>query len=382
MSSKHLPYGRQFIDESDIQAVTEVLRSDFLTTGPKVDEFEAEICKLAGSKHAIAVNSGTAALHVAYFAAGIGHGDEIITSPLSFVATANAAMYLGAQVRFADIDPSTGNIDPQEIRKHITAKTKAIVAVDFTGRPANYDEIRKICLDHKLTLIADAAHSFGATYKGRPVGSLADITALSFHPVKPITTGEGGAVVTHVHQMAHRAKRFRTHGISREPSEMNANEGPWSYDMIDLGFNYRLTDIQCALGLSQLKRLKPFIERRQKIAQTYFEAFKGLSGITLPAPDDETYKSGWHLFVLRMNEGTAKRKEVFLKLRELNLGVQVHYRPIYLQSFYQKMGYPKGLCPQAERYYEAAISLPIYPLMSDADIESSITRIRQVLAGA
>lgn len=369
---RFIPYGRQWIDEDDIQAVVDTLRSDYLTTGPKVEEFERSLCDYSGARRAVAVNSGTAALHAAYFAAGLGPGDEIITSPLTFAATANAALYLGATVRFVDIDPETGLIDPEMVRQAITEKTKLVVPIDFAGHPADYDSLRF----EGIKLVADAAHSLGASYKGRKVGTLADLTALSMHPVKPITTAEGGAVLTDDPEMAQRAADFRTHGITRDPSRLGRDEGPWYYEQQALGYNYRLTDLQCALGTAQMGKIDRFIQRRREIAARYTEALAD-SGLALP-PTSPEVEPGWHLYVVRVPEA-KQRRPFFERLRELGLGVQVHYIPVYRHPYYRELGYREGLCPKAEDYYSRCISLPLYPKMTDDEVDASIETVLQAV---
>ena len=378
MSEPRLPYGRQWIDDDDIAAVVNVLKGDFLTTGPAVTEFETALCAATTAGHAVAVNSGTAALHAAYFAAGVRDGDEIITTPLTFAATANAARYLGANVRFVDIDPRTGNIDPNLISAAITAKTKIVVPVDFTGWPADYDAIRQIAKRHGLMVVADAAHSLGGNRQGVPVGKLADLTCVSSHPVKPVTTGEGGAVLTDDPEMAETCRRFRSHGIERRPEAFQSQGGPWWHEQHELGFNYRLTDIQAALGTSQLRRLTQFIDRRRQIAAAYLEGLAHLPHVTLP-PLESLGESGWHLFILRIEGGEPQRARLFEALRSRGLLVQVHYIPVYWHPYYQSLGYQRGACPHAEAYYESAVSLPIFPKMSDEDVASSIRRIREAV---
>ena len=368
-----IPYGRQWISDEDIDAVADVLRSDFVTTGPAVPRFEQALVETTGARFAVAVNSGTAALHAMYAAAGIGPGDEIITSPLTFAATANAALYLGAGVRFVDVQEDTGNIDPALVEAAVTPRTKAIVAVDYAGHPADYDELGEIADRHGLLLLADAAHSLGASYHGQLVGTLAHASALSFHPVKPITTGEGGAVLTDDPSLAERAARFRTHGITRDEALVAPGEGAWYYEQLDLGYNYRLTDVQGALGRSQLGRLPDFIARRREIAAFYLEALADLEQLRLPSVR-EGVEPGWHLFVVRVRDAT-RRRPLFDRLREAGLGVQVHYIPVYWHPYYQRLGYARGLCPVAEEFYGAAMSLPIFPRMMDADAESASDRI-------
>ncbi len=366
-----IPYGRQQVDDDDVHAVVETLKSDYLTTGPAVTEFENRLATITGAKHVVAVNSGTSALHAMYFAAGIGPGDEIITSPLTFAATANAALYLGATVKFTDVDPDTGNIDPNQAEAAITERTKAIVAIDYAGHPADYDRLRAITDRHGLTLLADAAHSLGATYHGTPVGTLADATELSFHPVKPITTAEGGAVTTNHPTLAKQAARFRTHGITKDPTEFqHGDEGPWWYEQHDLGYNYRLTDLQAALGTSQLRKLGDFIDRRRQIAHTYDQALTDNPHLQRPGRLTAT-EPGWHLYVIRTNDPTLRRP-LFERLRAQGIGVQVHYIPVYWHPYYQQLGYQKGQCPNAEEYYHRAISLPIYPALDDDDLQHVI----------
>ena len=372
-----IPYGRQWVDDDDIAAVVEVLRSDYLTTGPAVGRFEQALTQATGATHAVALNSGTSALHAMYFAAGIGPGDEIITSPLTFAATANAALYLGATVRFVDVQPDTGNLDPDLVEDAITERTKAIVAIDFAGHPADYDRLRAIVDRHGLRLLADAAHSLGATYKGRPVGTLADASELSFHPVKPVTTAEGGAVVTDDPVLAERAARFRTHGITKDPAELqNPDEGPWWYEQYDLGFNYRLTDVQAALGTSQMRKLDRFIARRRAIAATYDAALADIDALELPGRRADV-EPGWHLYVVRTRD-TGLRRPLFEHLRAHGLGVQVHYLPVYWHPFYEALGYGRGLCPEAEQFYSGAISLPIFPALNDDGVARVIDRVHAV----
>ena len=368
----HLPYGRQWIDDDDIRAVVDVLTSDFLTTGPKVEEFERALSSYTGAGFASAVNSGTSALHVAYFAAGLGARDEIVTSPLTFAATANAALYLGASVRFVDVDPTTALIDPAAVGEAIAEKTRLIVPIDFAGCPADYDALFSVASNSGCRVVADAAHSLGATYKGRRVGTLCDAAAISMHPVKPVTTAEGGAVLTNDATIAQRAASFRTHGITRDPSVMTRNEGPWWYEQHDLGFNYRLTDLQCALGIAQMKKIDSFLSRRRAIASRYSAALQG-SGLGLPSSSPDV-ESGWHLYVVRVPEA-SRRRPFFDRLRELGLGVQVHYIPVYWHRYYQSLGYQRGLCPNAEDFYSRCVSLPLYPKMTDDDVDSSIERV-------
>ena len=362
-----IPYGHQSIDESDIDAVIQVLKSDWLTQGPKIDEFEKKLGEYCGAKYAVVFSSGTAALHAAYFAAGLKKGDEFITTPLTFAATANAGLYLGAKPVFVDIERD-GNLDPKETEKKITGKTKAIAVVDYAGKPAQLDQFRAIADKYNLILIEDACHALGAEYKGKKIGSVSDMTIFSFHPVKSITTGEGGAVLTGDKDFYEKLKLFRTHGITKN-NLVNKSEGDWYYEMQELGFNYRITDIQAALGISQLKRLDKFIKARRKIAADYKKAFEKYSDlISLPSADEINNYSSWHLFVVRLRGKLAlKRAEIFRKLRESGIGTQVHYIPVYWHPFYLKLGYKKGLCPRAEAFYKSIISLPIYPDLKSED---------------
>jgi perosamine synthetase len=373
-----LPYGRQWIDDDDVAAVIEVLRGEFLTTGPAVEAFETALCCATGASFAVAVNSGTAALHAAYYAAGLRPGDNIVTSPMTFAATANAARYLNAEVRFVDVEADTGNIDPRKVEAAIDSRTRLIVAVDFAGHPADYDALAPLSERHGATLVADAAHSLGASYKGRKVGTLATLTEISCHPVKPVTTGEGGAVLTSNSEFARIAREFRSHGITRERTRMTADDGPWYYEQTDLGFNYRLTDIQCALGSSQLNKLDAFIQRRRAIAARYSKAFSDLAALELPAVRNEV-EPGWHLYVLRVREA-SRRRVFFERLRESGLLVQVHYLPVYRHPYYAELGYPPGLCPGAEDFYARCVSVPIFPRMSDDEVASVIDRVRRAVA--
>lgn len=368
---KYISYGRQFIDEDDIQAVVDTLRSPNLTQGPKIAEFERAIANYVGAKYAVAFCNGTAALHGACFAAGIGEGDEVITTPITFAASANCVRYVGGTVVFADIDAETYNISPSEIERNITSKTKAIIPVDFTGQPADMDAINKIAMKHNLVVIEDGAHSLGAMYKGRKVGTLADMTIFSFHPVKPITTAEGGIIVTDHEEYYQRLLRFRSHGIEKTPYSLE--QGDWYYEMTDLGYNYRMTDLQAALGISQLKKIDSFIKRRREIVEMYNEAFLDSSKITVPKQLDGA-ESGWHLYMIQLDE-TINRKEVFVNMREQNIGVHVHYIPVYWHPYYQQLGYEKGLCPVAEKWYEQALTLPIHPSLSGAEVEYIINMI-------
>lgn len=372
--SNFISYGRQNLDEEDIQAVIDTLRSPNLTQGPKIAKFEQAIADYVGTKYAVAFCNGTAALHGACYAAGISEGDEVITSPITFAASANCVRYVGGTVVFADIDETTYNIDPKEIRKNITTKTKAIIPVDFTGQPADIDEIMAIAYDHNLVVIEDGAHSLGAKYKGRKVGKTAHMTMFSFHPVKPITTAEGGIIVTNDEQYYKKLLKFRSHGIEQGP--YSQEKGGWIYEMTDLGYNYRMTDLQAALGVSQIKKLDAFIGRRQQIAKLYTEALKDVEGIILPEQLEQT-ESGWHLYMIQLE--IANRKDVFDTMRSANIGVHVHYIPVYWHPYYEKLGYMKGLCPVAEAWYEKALTLPVHPGLTDKDITSIIQELKEAV---
>ncbi|AGY76838.1 UDP-4-amino-4,6-dideoxy-N-acetyl-beta-L-altrosamine transaminase [Clostridium autoethanogenum] len=376
----YLSYGRQDIDEEDIESVVKVLKGDFLTTGPFVREFEKKVSDYVGAKHAVAVASGTAALHMACFAAGIKEGDEVIVSPITFAASANCVLYCGGTPVFADIDPKTYNIDPKEIEKKITSKTKAIIPVDFTGQSVDIDEIRTIAGKNNLIIIEDSAHALGSEYKGKKVGTKAQMTEFSFHPVKPVTSGEGGMVVTDDDELYKKMILFRSHGITRDKDLVTHNEGPWYYEQIDLGYNYRITDIQCALGASQMNKIDKFISRRRDIAKTYNEAFKDVAEITTPC-EAEFSNSGWHLYVIKLNleKLTCTRKEIFEALQAENIGVNVHYLPGYLHPYYRKLGYEKGLCKNAEELYERMITIPLFPKMTDEDVSDVIDGVKKVI---
>jgi UDP-4-amino-4,6-dideoxy-N-acetyl-beta-L-altrosamine transaminase len=372
-----LPYGHQWIDEEDIAAVVEVLRGDWITQGPKVDEFERRVSEYCGAQYAVAMSSGTAALHASCAVAGISVGDEAITTPITFAATANAIVYCSGRPVFADIKEDTLNIDPREIERRLTPRTKAILPVSFAGHPADSDEIMATARARKLIVIEDACHALGAEYKGRKIGSLADMTVFSFHPVKHITTGEGGMVTTNSKEFYEQLKTFRQHGIVRDVHDGQ----PWYYEIPHPGYNFRLTDFQCALGISQLKKLDRFITRRREIAAKYNEAFAELEEIITPT--EESYvKAAYHIYVIQL--GTKKlitgRQEVFEALRTENIGVNVHYVPIHLHPFYQKwFGYKRGDYPRAEAYYKRSITLPLFPSMSDEDIEDVTRGVKKVV---
>lgn len=376
-----IPYGHQTIDEQDIRAVASVLRGDYITTGPVVEAFEQKVADYVGANYAVAVANGTAALHIACLAAGIGPGDEVITSPITFAASANCAWYVGARPVFADIDPLTYNIAPQEIEKKITPRTKAVIPVHFAGQPCDLDAIDAIAKKHGLLVIEDGAHALGASYHGTRIGSFSQMTIFSFHPVKPITTGEGGMVVTNDERLYRRLKLFRNHGITREQELMEdgwqeQKEG-WYYQQLELGYNYRMTDFQAALGVSQMKKLDAFLARREEIAARYNQAFASNTQIEIPHLQKDV-KSGWHLYVIRIRE--KDRTEVYRGLKEAGIGVNVHYIPVYHHPYYQKHGYEKTCCPQAEALYGQMLSLPIYPGLTNEQQDYVIKTLLEVLA--
>jgi len=375
-----LPYGRQAITDADIQAVVEVLRSDWLTTGPKVSEFEEAFAERVGSKHAVSFSSGTAALHAAAFGAGLQSGDEAITTPMTFCATANSVIYQGAKPVFADICPDTLNIDPEQIADNINSRTRAILAVDYAGHPADLQAILQLAEQHGLIVIEDASHALGAEYRGHRVGSISDLTVFSFHPVKHLTTGEGGMVTTERGELAERLRRFRNHGIGSDARQRQA-AGHWHYEMVLLGFNYRLSDISCALGLSQLHCLQANVARRREIARQYSAVLDATPGVVPPVVRTEV-NPAWHLYPVRLDleKLTADRAEIFRALRAENIGVNVHYIPVHRHPFYRdRFGYKGGEYPVAEKAYEQLISLPMFHGMSDQDVEDVIRALLKVL---
>ena len=376
-----LPYGRQSISEEDIQAVADALRSDWLTTGPKVGEFEDAFAAWVGAKHAVSFSSGTAALHGAAFAAGLKPGDEAVTTPMTFAATANCVLYQGATPVFADVGPDTLNLDPDQFAARITPRTKAVLPVDYAGHPADLHAIQNIAARHGLAVIEDASHALGAEYRGRRTGSIADMTVFSFHPVKHLATGEGGMVTTDRADFAETLRRFRNHGISSD-ARQRQSKGQWHYEMVMLGFNYRLTDIACALGLSQLHKLDANLARRRDIAARYAAGFGDLAEIELPGIRPEV-SPAWHLYFIRLNleKLTSGRPQVFRALRAENIGVNVHYIPVHLHPYYRdRFGYQGGEFPIAETAYERLISLPIFHSMSDQDVEDVIQAVGKVVA--
>ncbi len=383
IKNKTIPYGKQWIGNEEIRAVESTLRSDFLTQGPLVAKFERSLATKVDAKYAVAVSSGTAALHLAALALNLGPNDEVITSPISFVATANAAHYVGAKPVFADIDLETQCIDPLEIEKKITPKTRAIFFTDFAGHPAELRKIRKIAHKYKLKIVEDAAHALGAVYYGSKVGSCryADMSIFSFHPVKHVTSGEGGAITTNNRKLYDRLCELRSHGITRDPRKLiKKNVGPWYYEMQTLGFNYRLTDIQAAIGLEQLNKLDLFLARRRSIAKLYQQAFKNLGQLILLPVERQKIKHAYHLFVIRLTGKLMNcRKDIFERLRKIGLGVQVHYIPIPDQPFYRQLGYKGSNLPKAQTYYRCAISIPMYPAMKNEQIRSVINAVKSVI---
>ena len=375
-------YGRQWVDEDDIQAAADVLRSDFITCGPKVEEMERTLEAYTGAKHAVAVSNGTAALHCACIAAGVGPGDEVITTPITFAASANCALYCGAKPVFADINPETYNIDPESIRSHITKNTKAVVAVDFTGQAVEIEKIREICDEFNLIFIEDAAHSIATKYNGKQVGSLADITTFSFHPVKTITAGEGGACLTNDDELYKKLVLAHTHGITHDESLMEGapHEGPWYYEQISLGYNYRITDFQAALIVSQMKKLEKFSARRKEIVKRYNEAFSNIPEIIVQKEIEES-DTCRHLYIIRLDLSKLKcsRREFFDALSAENVQPQIHYVPVYWFPYYERLGYEKGLCPNAEEVYKGIMSLPLYPKMTDQDVKDVIHAVKKVV---
>jgi UDP-4-amino-4,6-dideoxy-N-acetyl-beta-L-altrosamine transaminase len=376
---KPIPYGLHWVDSDDIDAVCTVLKSDWLTQGPMIERFEEEIAKYVGAQFAVAFNSGTSALHGAMHAAGVASGDEVITSPVTFVATSNSAVYLGARPVFADIDMRTYCVDIDRIRNALTEKTKVVAPVDMAGYPVDLPAITDMAADHDLVVIEDAAHALGAMRNGTFVGSEADMTMFSFHPVKHITTGEGGIITTNREDFAESLRLFRSHGITKDPRRLLKNDGPWYYEMQELGYNYRITDIQCALGLSQMKKLERFIARRNEIATIYNGAFYDIPNIILPpAVEASQSRHAFHLYPIRVP--AKDRKEIFLKLREQGIVCQVHYIPVHLQPYYcEAFGYREGDYPVAEEYYRTELSLPVFPKMTDDDVNTVINAVQNVI---
>ena len=371
-----LPYGRQCVDEEDIAAVVAVLRSDWLTTGPMVEQFERAFADFTGCAHAVAVANGTAALHAAMAALGVGPGDEVIVPAITFVASANCVVYQGGTPVFADVEADTLLIDPADVERKITPRTKAIIAVDYAGQPCDYEALRAIAAGRRLPLVADACHALGGAWCGQPVGSLADLSTFSLHPVKPITSGEGGVVVTHDVELAARLRTFRNHGIATD-FRQREKQGSWAYEMVQLGYNYRLSDIQCALAASQLRKLPGWIIRRQEIAALYDAAFSSARTLR-PLAVRAGASHGYHLYVIRLADG-MDRTACFQALRAEKIGVNVHYAPVHLHPFHrERFGTGPGLCPIAEAASQQILSLPIFPTMTDDDVQSVIDAVFRV----
>jgi perosamine synthetase len=369
-------YGKHTIDEDDIKLVNDVLRSDWLTTGPKVTEFEKVVADYVDAKYGVAICNGTAALHCAMYAIGIGPGDEVIVPPMTFAASVNCILYCGGTPVFADVDNGTLLIDPNKVEEKITNQTKAIIAVDYTGQPCDYDALRSVAARHNIKLVADSCHALGADYKGKRVGTLADITVFSFHPVKHITTGEGGMVVTDNDDIAKRAKIFRNHGISSDHHQRNKADS-WYYEMVDLGYNYRITDIQCALGISQMKKLPDYLKRRREIAARYDEAFNQLPRV-IPLSVSVGVLHAYHLHLVKIEsqQDGKDRASIFKQLRDRGIGAHVHYIPVHLHPYYQdQFGIPKGICPVAEAAYEKILSIPLSQSLTDDEANYIIRSI-------
>ena len=374
-----LPYGRQHIDEDDIQAVVAVLRGDWLTTGPLVDQFEREFADFVRCEHAVAVSNGTAALHAAMFAIGVQPGDEVIVTPMTFAASANCVLYQGGTPVFADVEPDTLLIDPAQVEARITDHTKAIVAVDYAGQPCNYDALRAIAEQNNLVLVDDACHAVGGSYKGRTVGTLGHLNTFSFHPVKHLTTGEGGIITTDDAGLAQKMRVFRNHGITTDHRQ-RAERGGFFYEMVDLGYNYRITDFQCALGISQLKKLPQSVLRRREIAALYDGAFADIPYVQ-PLKVHDGAVHAYHLYMVRFDTDLLgmDRSTIFAALRADNIGVNVHYIPVHLHPYYREhLGTHKGMCPVAESAYERLVTLPMFPQMTDADVDDVVTAIRRL----
>lgn len=374
-------YGHQYIDDADIAAVVDVLKSDYLTCGPKITELEKRLCEITGAKYAVAVSNGTAALHIACQAAGVKEGDEVITTPITFAASANCALYCGAKPVFADINERTYNIDPASIAEKMTEKTKAVVAVDFTGQAVELERIQQICKEKGAVLIEDGAHSIGTKYNDRGVGSVADMTTFSFHPVKTVTGGEGGAVLTNNEEYYKKLVLYRAHGITRDTSLMEKEcEGGWYYEQVALGMNYRMTDIQAALVISQLDKLEMFSNRRKEIVAKYNEAFAEIPEITVQEEIAESDTTR-HLYILRIKPEllNVDRKGFYDAMAAENICCNVHYIPVYYHPYYEHLGYEKGLCPKAEKLYDEMMSLPLYYGMTDKDAEDVIAAVKKIV---
>jgi len=380
-STTLIHYGRQYIDEADCEAVREVMLSDYLTQGPKVSELEHRLCELTGAKYAVAVASGTAALHAACYAMDINEGDEVITTPMTFAASANCVLYCGGTPVFADVEPDTYNICPKSVESLVTEKTKAVIAVDFTGQAAKYDELRDICKRHNLVLVGDAAHSIGTKYNGKYIGNVADMTTFSFHPVKTVTCGEGGAILTNCKEYYDKLMLFRTHGITRNQMQMkNPSNDPWYYEQIELGYNYRLTDIQAALILSQLDKLEIFAKRRKEIVKRYDEAFSAVPEV-IAQKEISGSDTVRHLYIIQLNYELldCTRRMFYDAMAEKNIICNVHYIPVYYHPHYRQLGYEKGLCPDTEKVYEGFLSIPLYYSLTDDEVDRVIDAVKIVV---
>lgn len=378
---KKLFYGHQYIDDADIEAVVRTLKSDYLTCGPEITALEEKLCRVTGAKYAVVCSNGTAALHMACQAAGVAEGDEVITTPITFAASANCALYCGAKPVFADIDEKTYNIDPTEVARKVTERTKAVVAVDFTGQAVDLNPLRRLCGERGIVLIEDGAHSIGTTYDGQGVGSIADMTTFSFHPVKTVTGGEGGAVLTNDETYYKKLLLYRSHGITRDETMLErTSEGPWYYEQIALGMNYRMTDIQASLVNSQLDKLEMFQKRRKEIVARYNEAFSQMPELVVQQeiPESNTTR---HLYILRIRPEmlTIDRAQFFQYMGAENIVCNVHYIPVYRHPYYEKLGYEKGLCPKAEALYETMMSLPLYYSLTDKDVDDVIHAVRKIV---
>lgn len=380
--NRNIPYGRQNLDAGDIESVVDILRSPMITQGPKIEEFEAALARHCQCEHAVAFNSGTAALHAAYFAAGLDRDDEFIVPANTFAATANAGLYLGASPVFCDSEPDTGNMDVGILDKLFTSRTRLVVPVHYAGHPVDMEPLAEMAARHGALVIEDACHALGASYRGTRIGNCAysEMSVLSFHPVKHITTGEGGAVLTNKAAYVSKLKAFRSHGVYRD-SFTEESHGPWYYEMRDLGYNYRITDMAAALGLSQLGKLDRFVDQRREVASKYARAFENCPFFELP-PERPWARSAYHLYHIRLNQGPLERKpQVFTDLREAGIGVQVHYIPVYLHPYYRNLGFKKGLCPRAEEFYQRVLSIPIFPGLADDEFDRVIETILEAMRG-
>lgn len=373
-----IPYGRHYIDDDDIEAVVNALRENYISSGPGIGEFEKEFAEYVGVKYAVAVSSGTAALHAACFAIGVHSGDEVITTPLTFAASANCVLYCGGTPVFADVDEKTYNIDPNEIEKKITNRTKAIIPVHFTGQPCDMEAIQQIAKQYGLKIIEDAAHANGADYFGQKIGSLSDMTIFSFHPVKHMTTCEGGMITTNDEELYKKLKGFRTYCLTKDQEQfVDRDYAPWHYEIQGLGYNYRISDVMCALGRSQLKKLDKYVAKRREIAERYNKELKGIEGIVLPFQKDGC-NSSWHLYTIQIENG--RKREVYTKMKEAGIGVDVHYMPVYRHPYYQENGYKNVCCPVSEKIYSQILSIPIFYTLSSEQQTYVIDTIKKIMA--